>query len=70
MPPRARNYAKRSEAAKKGWAKRRTAKGTSRAGEFGSISYPMARRRPVVLDKADSSLEGMYWNVYGEALGG
>lgn len=61
---------KRSEAAKKGWAKRRAAKGTSRIGDVWQHLLPDGTTTTVVLDNADSSLEGLYWNAYGDALAG
>lgn len=61
---------KRSAAAKKGWAKRRASKGTSRAGDVWLHLLPDGTTTPVVVDKTDSSLEGKYWNAHLEALGG
>jgi hypothetical protein len=61
---------KRSEAAKKGWAKRRAAKGASRIGDVWQHLLPDGTTTTVVLDTADSSLEGLYWNAYGDALAG
>jgi hypothetical protein len=61
---------KRSEAAKKGWAKRRAVKGTSRIGDVWRHLLPDGTTTTVVLDNADSSLEGLYWNAYGDALAG
>ncbi len=70
VPSRVLQNSKRSEAAKKGWAKRRAAKGTSRAGDVWLHLLPDGTTTPVVVDKADSSLEGQYWNAHLEALGG
>lgn len=61
---------KRSEAAKKGWAKRRAPKGASRIGDVWQHLLPDGTTTTVVLDKADSSLEGLYWNAYADALAG
>ncbi len=61
---------KRSESAKKGWAKRRAAKGASRIGDVWQHLLPDGTTTAVVLDKGNSSLEGLYWNAYGDALAG
>jgi hypothetical protein len=60
---------KRSEAAIKGWAKRRAAKGASRSGDIWQHLLPDGKTTPVTLDTSDSSLEGKYWNAYEEARG-
>lgn len=61
---------RRSEAAKKGWEKRRASKGASRVGDVWQHLLPDGRTTTVVLDKSDSSLEGLYWNAFEEARGG
>jgi hypothetical protein len=61
---------RRSEAAKKGWAKRRAAQGASGIGDIWQHLLPDGTTTTVVLDRADSSLEGLYWNAYGDALAG
>ena len=61
---------RRSEAAKKGWAKRRAGKGASRVGDIWQHLLPDGRTTTVVLDKSDSSLEGLYWNAFEDARGG
>ena len=61
---------KRSEAATKGWQKRRAAKSTGQTGDVWLHLLPDGTTTPVVVDKADSSLEGRYWNAHLEALGG
>jgi hypothetical protein len=60
----------RSEAAKKGWAKRRAAKVTSRIGDIWQHFLPDGRTTTVTLGPADSSLEGRYWNAYEDARAG
>lgn len=61
---------KRSAAAKKGWAKRRAARSASRVGDIWQHLLPDGTTTTVVLDKGDSSLEGIYWNAYADALAG
>jgi hypothetical protein len=61
---------KRSEAAKKGWAKRRAPRGASAIGDIWQHLLPDGTTTTLVLDKSDSSLEGLYWNAYGDALAG
>lgn len=61
---------KRSEAAKRGWAKRRAAAGASRAGDIWQHLLPDGTTTAVTLGPADSSLEGRYWNAYADALAG
>lgn len=61
---------KRSDAAKRGWSKRRTAKGASRIGDIWQHLLPDGTTTTVVLDKGDSSLEGLYWNAFEDARAG
>jgi hypothetical protein len=61
---------KRSEAAKKGWAKRRASGNASHVGDIWQHLLPDGTTTAVVVDKGDSSLEGLYWNAYGDALAG
>ena len=61
---------KRSDAAKKGWVKRRATSSASRIGDIWQHLLPDGTTTTVVLDKGDSSLEGLYWNAYGAALAG
>ncbi|MFY9719284.1 MAG: hypothetical protein WAK16_06510 [Candidatus Cybelea sp.] len=61
---------RRSEAAKKGWAKRRAAQGASGIGDIWQHLLPDGKTTPVTLDPSDSSLEGKYWNAYEDAAGG
>ena len=67
---------RRSEAARKGWAKRRApsganvASGANAVGDVWQHLLPDGRTTTVVLDKSDSSLEGLYWNAFEDARGG
>jgi hypothetical protein len=67
---------KRSEAARKGWAKRRApsaanvASTASAVGDIWQHLLPDGATTTVVLDKADSSLEGLYWNAFEDARAG
>jgi hypothetical protein len=63
-------FQKRSDAAKRGWAKRR-------ANASGSVAWatwlhllPDGSLTTITLDKTDSTLEGMYWNAHGDTLAG
>lgn len=60
---------KRSEAAKKGWTKRRVPR-ASQAGDVWQHLLPDGTTTTVVLDKSDSSLEGHYWNAFEDARAG
>jgi hypothetical protein len=66
----ASSYQKRSDAAKRGWAKRRADASTSAEWAVWQHLLPDGSLTTVALNKADSSLEGMYWNAHGEALAG
>jgi hypothetical protein len=66
----ASSYQKRSEAAKRGWAKRRADASTSPEWAVWQHLLPDGSLTTVTFNKADSSLEGMYWNAHGEALAG
>ncbi|MCL5258698.1 MAG: hypothetical protein M1314_03025 [Firmicutes bacterium] len=61
---------KRSEAATKGWAKRRVGERIAPFGDHWQHLRPDGTTITVVVDKTDSSLEGKYWNMYGVALDG
>lgn len=61
---------KRSAAAKKGWAKRRSGRSASGIGDTWQHLLPDGTTTTVILDKGDSSLEGLYWNAHADALAG
>jgi hypothetical protein len=61
---------KRSDAAKKGWVKRRATSSASRIGDIWQHLLPDGKTTPVTLNPSDSSLEGFYWNAYEDARAG
>ena len=56
-----------SEAAKKGWGKRRARTPAAPSGDIWQHLMPSGHTKTVELDKSDSSLEGKYWNAYTAA---
>jgi hypothetical protein len=60
---------KRSEAARKGWAKRRVPR-ASQTGDVWQHLLPDGTTTTVVVDEADSSLEGLYWSAFEDARAG
>jgi hypothetical protein len=66
----ASSFQKRSDAAKRGWAKRRAAASASVAWATWLHLLPDGSLTTVTLDRVDSSIEGLYWNAHGDALAG
>ena len=65
----ASSFQKRSDAAKRGWEKRRAAVGRVAWATWLHL-LPDGSPTTITLDKADSTLEGMYWKAHGDALAG